>query len=61
MWTPEKGARTSLRLARAPELATVTGKYFHSNGKETRSSRISYDRDLQQKLWEESLRKTGLA
>jgi NAD(P)-dependent dehydrogenase (short-subunit alcohol dehydrogenase family) len=61
MWTPEKGARTSLKLARAPELAGVTGKYFDDDGKEVRSSRVSYDQDLQRKLWDVSMKKTGLA
>jgi NAD(P)-dependent dehydrogenase (short-subunit alcohol dehydrogenase family) len=61
MWTPDKGARASLRLARAPELETITGNYFDENGKVTRSSPLSYDRDLQQRLWDISARMTGLS
>ena len=48
--TPEQGARTTLYLATAPELERVTSKYFVS-GKEARSSRASYDRDLGARLW----------
>lgn len=48
--TPEQGARTTLYLATAPELERVTGKYF-VDGKEARSSRASYDRNLGARLW----------
>jgi retinol dehydrogenase-12 len=61
LWTPEKGARTSIYLAEAPEVEDVTGKYFDSDGKEIRSSRVSYDRAVQGRLWELSERMTGLA
>jgi NAD(P)-dependent dehydrogenase (short-subunit alcohol dehydrogenase family) len=60
MWTPEKGATASLRLARAPELAFVTGKYFDQHGQETLSSKASYDVGLQKKLWSISEEMTGL-
>ncbi len=60
MWTPEKGARSSIRLATAPELASVSGKYFDENGNETRSSRRSYDHESQRRLWELSERMTGM-
>ena len=39
--TPEKGARTSIYLASAPELEKVTGKYF-VGCKEAKSSRRSH-------------------
>ncbi|HVU01288.1 MAG TPA: SDR family oxidoreductase [Polyangiaceae bacterium] len=61
MWTPEKGAQTSLKLATDPSLAAVTGKYFDEKGRETRSSDLSYDVALQKGLWALSERMTGLA
>jgi NAD(P)-dependent dehydrogenase (short-subunit alcohol dehydrogenase family) len=48
--TPEQGAAPVLRLATAPELAGVTGRYFVRDAEE-RSPEISYDRDLQQRVW----------
>lgn len=48
--TPEQGAAPVLRLAVAPELEGVTGHYFVRNA-EQRSPEISYDRDLQQRIW----------
>jgi len=61
MLTPEKGARSMLRCVRAPELATVSGKYFHSDGTERRSSRQSRDPEVQRRLWEISESMTGIA
>ena len=49
--TPEQGAQPILRLATAPELAGVTGRYFDRND-ESRSPSVSYDRLLQQRLWD---------
>jgi len=48
--TPEQGAASVLRLATAPELAGVTGRYFDQDV-ESRSPEVSYDRDLQQRAW----------
>ncbi|HUN31080.1 MAG TPA: SDR family NAD(P)-dependent oxidoreductase [Trebonia sp.] len=48
--TPEQGAEPVLRLAIAPELAGVTGRYFVRDA-ERRSPEISYDRDVQQRVW----------
>ena len=47
--TPEKGARTSIHLASAAELAGVTGKYF-VNGREANSSRRSRDAAIGRRL-----------
>jgi NAD(P)-dependent dehydrogenase (short-subunit alcohol dehydrogenase family) len=47
--TPEEGAAPILRLATAPELAGVTGRYFVRDA-EHRSPGISYDRDLQRRV-----------
>lgn len=48
--TPEKGARTSIHLATAPELERTTGKYF-VGGKEAKSSKASRDRAAGRRLW----------
>ena len=52
--TPAEGAAAALRLATDPELADVTGRYFVRDA-EQRSPEISYDRDLQQRVWAASL------
>jgi len=51
--TPEKGARTSVYLASSPAVEAVTGKYF-ANGREQKSSAMSYDADIARRLWEVS-------
>lgn len=56
----EKGAATGVYLATSPEVEGVTGKYF-ANGKETRSSKVSYDVGIAKKLWKVSGELTGLA
>lgn len=55
MISPERGARTSLVLAAAPEVAGATGGYY-KRGRPTRSSRPSYDEARQEWLWTESER-----
>jgi NAD(P)-dependent dehydrogenase (short-subunit alcohol dehydrogenase family) len=57
--TPEQGAKTNIYLASSPEVEGVTGKYF-INCKEVRSSRASHDPESARRLWEESLKLTGL-
>ncbi len=54
----EQGAETVLHLATAPELAGVTGKYFH-NRKAAASSPLSHDTAFGDRLWQLSLRATG--
>lgn len=51
--SPNKGAETSVYLASSPEVENISGKYF-SKKQEQPSSEISYDRDLQKRLWEVS-------
>jgi NAD(P)-dependent dehydrogenase (short-subunit alcohol dehydrogenase family) len=51
--TPEEGADTQIWLATSPEMEGVTGKYFVRRH-DTRSSAISYDTDVAQRLWEVS-------
>jgi NAD(P)-dependent dehydrogenase (short-subunit alcohol dehydrogenase family) len=57
--TPEQGAATSIYLASSPEVEGVTGKYF-ARCKSIRTSRASYDRQSAARLWQESLKLTGL-
>ena len=58
--TPAQGAAPVLRLATAPELEDVTGCYFVRDA-EHRSPAISYDHDLQQRLWDASAAYLGAA
>lgn len=57
MLTPEKGAATAIYLATSPEVEGVSGKYF-AKQKAVRSHSISYDKDLQERLWEVSAQLT---
>jgi NAD(P)-dependent dehydrogenase (short-subunit alcohol dehydrogenase family) len=57
--TPEQGAATLVYLASANNVMGITGKYFNDL-KETKSSDISYDKALQNKIWEFSARLSGI-
>jgi NAD(P)-dependent dehydrogenase (short-subunit alcohol dehydrogenase family) len=46
----QKGARTSVHLATAPEIEGVSGKYY-VKCQDATSSAASHDRDAQEKLW----------
>lgn len=48
--SPEEGARTSLYLALNPEVTRVSGRYFDDQ-KPVRSSALTYDRSVQERLW----------
>jgi NAD(P)-dependent dehydrogenase (short-subunit alcohol dehydrogenase family) len=48
--SPEEGAKTSIFLARSMEVARVSGKYFEEQ-RPVRSSVLSYDRGVQERLW----------
>lgn len=52
--TPEQGAQAALYLATSPEIAGVTGTYFNRM-KESRSVQSSYDKALQEQIWNKSL------
>ena len=56
----EKGAATGVFLAVSPDVEGVTGKYF-ANSKETKSSKISYDAGIAERLWKISGELVGLA
>jgi NAD(P)-dependent dehydrogenase (short-subunit alcohol dehydrogenase family) len=58
--TPEKGARTSLKLASDPALAHTTGKYFVSE-REKPTDPLADDAALARLLWDESAKLVGLA
>lgn len=60
MLSPEKGARTSIHVASAPELADTSGLYF-VRSKPRRPSRAALDRQAAVRLWEVSEQLTGLA
>lgn len=57
--SPQEGAKTILYLAASSQMEGISGKYF-TRCKEAPSSRISYDREIALRLWEASLRMTGL-
>jgi NAD(P)-dependent dehydrogenase (short-subunit alcohol dehydrogenase family) len=57
--SPEKGAQTPLFLATSPEVEGVTGQYF-VRGKQGRSVPISYDEQLQDRVWNISAKLVGL-
>lgn len=54
----EKGAKTSLFLALSPEVVNVSGAYF-SECRPQRSSPLSYDEVVRERLWALSLEQTG--
>jgi NAD(P)-dependent dehydrogenase (short-subunit alcohol dehydrogenase family) len=57
--TPEKGARTSIHLASAPDVETVSGGYF-AECRPERSSAASCDREAAARLWDISAELTGI-
>lgn len=58
--SPERGAETSLHLATAPELETVSGKYFRPDTGPSPPSPAGQDRALAQRLWNISEVQCGL-
>jgi NAD(P)-dependent dehydrogenase (short-subunit alcohol dehydrogenase family) len=58
--TEEEGAQTTIWLALSPEVAGVSGKYFDSR-RPVRSSSLSYDRGVQDRLWKMAEQLTGLS
>ncbi len=57
--TPEEGAQTSIWLARSPDVAGISGRYF-DNRRQIRSSDLSYDRGVQERLWKMAEALTGM-
>lgn len=58
--SPEKGAQTSIYLASSPDLESVTSKYFVKSVPK-QSAPLTYDKGLQQQLWQVCTDLTGLA
>ncbi len=56
---PETGARTPVYLATSPEVEGVTGKYF-DNMRPARSSKLTHDRGVQERLWKVAKDLTGV-
>ncbi|HJO23942.1 MAG: SDR family oxidoreductase [Myxococcota bacterium] len=56
--TPEKGARTSLHVATAPELDGVSGAYF-ARCREKQPAASACDSETAQRLWDASAQLTG--
>jgi len=58
MVSPEKGAKTSVYLASAPEAGEFTGQYFNDKQQKKRGNPLSRDEELARKLWDYSLEQT---
>jgi len=56
---PEKAAKTYVFLASSPDVEGVTGKYWEYCA-EKASSPLSYDTDLQRRVWDYSVTATGV-
>jgi NAD(P)-dependent dehydrogenase (short-subunit alcohol dehydrogenase family) len=57
---PSEGAETSVFLARSPEVEGLTGMYFEENHGPGRSSSLTHDREIQERLWKVADELTGL-
>src|SRR5262249_26269916 len=58
MRTPAEGAATSIYVATAPELATVSGRYF-ADCHEAATARAASGEEAARRLWDVSCRMTG--
>lgn len=56
--TPEKGAETAVYLARSPEVAGITGRYF-KDCREKQPAKAAQDAAVAQRLWEVSAAQVG--
>jgi NAD(P)-dependent dehydrogenase (short-subunit alcohol dehydrogenase family) len=57
---PSEGAETSVFLARSPEVEGLTGMYFEESQEPGRSSPLTYDQEVQKRLWRVADEFTGL-
>jgi NAD(P)-dependent dehydrogenase (short-subunit alcohol dehydrogenase family) len=57
---PSEGAATQVFLARSPEVEGLTGMYFEESRGPGRSSSLTYDREVQERLWKVADDLTGL-
>ncbi len=51
---PKTGAKTSVYLATAPEVAAVTGTYY-AHGRKARISRLAKNKKAAQRIWDKSM------
>lgn len=58
--TPERGARTMVYLASAPEATNFNGKYFHDDCNEVTASDEARNAETAYRLWEASAALTAL-
>jgi hypothetical protein len=56
----ERGARTTLHLALANEVAGISGRYFDENQKAQPASALANDLELQELLWRRSAAWVGV-
>jgi retinol dehydrogenase 12 len=61
IFDPARGARTTLHLALADEVALISGRYFDEHQRIQPASPLANDAALQEELWSMSERWTGLA
>ena len=59
MKSPEEGARSSLRCATSPEVASEDGLYYDEDGMPRIASRLARDPELARALWARSLEWSG--
>lgn len=57
--SPKEGAETSVYVATTPEIEGLTGKCFEKK-KETETSEVSYNVDIQKQLWDSTVGLLGL-
>jgi retinol dehydrogenase-14 len=57
--SPEEGALTSVFLALSPEVAGISGRYF-DDMQPVRSTPLTHDRSVQERLWKMAEKLTGL-
>ncbi|MEE8077964.1 MAG: hypothetical protein V3T18_03125, partial [Pseudomonadales bacterium] len=60
MLDAERGAKTTLHVALAAELANVSGKYFNQHQRIIEPAALAGDRALREHLWSVSERMVGL-
>ena len=60
MISPERGGDTIVHLATSPEVEGQTGGYYEKN-RRTTTPPLAADEALARRLWDESLRLTGLS
>jgi retinol dehydrogenase 12 len=60
VFDPERGARTTLHLALATEVAGISGRYFDENQVPRPAAPLANDLQLQESLWQTSARWAGV-